>query len=62
MIRVDFAENFSFKYSAEIHSVHFGSSHRQATMVYFMLWRISHWLVLVSVVFQTVCNTIQLRF
>jgi len=27
-----FAENFSCKYSAEIQSVHFGSSHRQATM------------------------------
>jgi len=32
IIHVDFAENFSCKYSSEIQSVHFGSSHRQATL------------------------------
>jgi len=32
IIHVDFNENFSCKYSAEIQSVHFGSSHRQVTL------------------------------
>jgi len=32
IIHVDFNENFSCKYLAEIQSVHFGSSHRQVTL------------------------------
>jgi len=39
MIHIDFAENFSCKYFREIQSVHFGSSHSQATLhtgVYFI--------------------------
>lgn len=32
IINVDFSENYSCKYSAEIQAVHFGASHQQATM------------------------------
>lgn len=32
LIHIDFSENFSCKYSNEIQSVHFGSSHQQATL------------------------------
>jgi hypothetical protein len=32
LIQIDFSENCSCKYSNEIQSVHFGSSHQQATL------------------------------
>lgn len=41
LVHIDFSENYSCKYSAEVQALHFGASHQQATLhtgVYYLGW------------------------